>query len=275
MARGATNSLVFARRLKELRMSDFNRPGATLPGPVKQRSRLSHLSDRLARTFGLPERAEADEHEWEYADEMEYQENGVTPPPWEQVGPRFPIARNGYDRAAVDERIGDLERELAELRVTAASASEVTAEIERIGGQTSAILTVAHDQAHEMIREAREQADRCLADAASNAVLITEGAKRKLHELDVDTDAVWHERARLVDDIRGVATTLSTLADEATERFPAEQDKPTPEAPAAATGAPVQAGEAAETAHAVDRAAEAVEPTAQETAPFDPLESED
>lgn len=275
MAVGATKSAAFARPLKELRMSDFNRPGATLPGPVKQRSRFSHLSDRLARAFGFPDRAVADEQEWEYADEEEYQENGETAQPWEHVGPRFPLARNGYDRAAVDDHITDLERELDQLRTTASSATAVTAELERIGEQTSAILTVAHDQAQEMMRDAREQADRCLSDAASNAVLITEGAKRKLHELDTDTDAVWHERARLVDDVRGVATALFTLAEEATERFPAEPEKPSSQEPAGQAGVPGPISETAEPAAESGQVAEPVEPTAQETAPFDPLQSEE
>jgi cell division septum initiation protein DivIVA len=204
-------------------MSDFERPGLALADPVRQRSRFGHISDRLARTFGVQEREPAEEHDWEYAEEDQY---GVTPPSWERVESRFPTARQGYDRAAVDERIDQLERELSELRSTAAAASSITAEIERIGEQTSAILTVAHDQAQEMTREAREQADRCLADAASNAVLITEGAKRKLNQLDSDTDAVWQERARLIDDVRSVASSLMTLAEDAVERFPAQPEAP-------------------------------------------------
>jgi hypothetical protein len=287
----ATNSPVFARRLKELRMSDFNRPGATLPGPVKQRSRFSDFGDRLARTFGVHDRTVADEHDWVYDDEVEYEDNGLAPDSWERVEPRFPLAPNGYDRAAVDGRIGELERELSKLRAGVASAGEVTAEIERIGEQTSAILTVAHDQAQEMMREAREQADRCLADAASNAVLITEGAKRKLHALDTDTDAVWHERGRLVEDVRGIATALFTLAEEATERFPAEPDKPGSGEPAGLGVVPDSATEMREPGpggRAVDpvragamqpptpppageRGPEGIEPTAQETAPFDPF----
>jgi hypothetical protein len=208
-------------------MSDFDKPGLALAAPVRQRSRFGHISDRLARTFGVQEREPAEDREWEYADEEEY---GVTPPPWERVESRFPIARQGYDRAAVDARLDELEGELSQLRANAAAASSITAEIERIGEQTSAILTVAHDQAQDMTREAREQADRCLADAASNAVLITEGAKRKLHELDTDTDAVWQERARLIEDVRGVASSLLTLAEDATERFPTQPEKPDVEA---------------------------------------------
>ena len=208
-------------------MSHFDRPGATLPGPPEPRprgSRFGNLSDRLARTFGGYDRPADETQDWDPQDEYGYGDQG-DPPPWEPVGPRFPIARLGYDRSTVDEHMAELERELAELRTRAPSGGAVTAEIERIGEQTSAILTVAHDKAREMTRQAQEQADRCLADAASNAVMITEDAKRLLRKLDSDTDAVWRERARLVDDVRHVASSLMSLADDATARFPAEPEK--------------------------------------------------
>lgn len=207
-------------------MSHFDRPGATLPGPPKppRGSRFGNLSDRLARTFGGYDRPADETQDWDPQDEYGYGDEG-DPPPWEPVGPRFPLARLGYDRTTVDEHVAELERELAELQTRAPSGGSVSAEIERIGEQTSAILTVAHDKAHEMTRQAQEQADRCLADAASNAVMITEDAKRRLRQLDSDTDAVWRERARLVEDVRHVASSLMSLADDATARFPAEPEK--------------------------------------------------
>jgi cell division septum initiation protein DivIVA len=177
------------------------------------------------RTFGGYDRDHDDTHDWDPPDAFGYGDEGE-PPTWDPVGPRFPIARLGYDREAVDQHVAELERELAELQTRAPSAEVVSAEIERIGEQTSAILTVAHDRAHEMTRQAQEQADRCLADAASNAVMITEDAKRRLRQLDSDTDAVWRERARLIEDVRTVSNALATLADDAVARFPAEQERP-------------------------------------------------
>src|ERR1019366_3842950 len=119
---------------------------------------------------------------------------------------------------AVDEHVAELERELSQLRASERSDSSVAAEIERIGEQTSAILFVAHDQA-------QEQADRCVADAAANAVAISEEASRRLRQLDGETDSVWRERARLIDDVRHVSGDLATLAQEANDRFPAEPDR--------------------------------------------------
>lgn len=145
---------------------------------------------------------------------------------------RFPVAPLGYNRAAVDEHLADLEgeladlgRELAELRAHRETPMTVTEELERIGEQTASILVVAHDKANETTRLAQEQAERCIADAAANAVSITEEAKVRLRELDNETDAVWRERERLLEDVRAVSTALASLADQASDRFPAAADQ--------------------------------------------------
>jgi hypothetical protein len=146
--------------------------------------------------------------------------------------PRFPLVRYGYSQADVDRRLGELERELADREREVKELSEqvkppmsITEEIERIGEQTASILVVAHDQAHETTRRAQEQADRCIADAAANAVAITAEAKERLRELDDETDSVWRERERLLEDTRAVSERLGTLVDEALARFPADADK--------------------------------------------------
>ncbi|MBV9050309.1 MAG: DivIVA domain-containing protein, partial [Solirubrobacterales bacterium] len=139
--------------------------------------------------------------------------------------------RQGYDCEAVDEYVSDLEqelieldRELAELRTRTSSSGEVQAEIERIGEQTSKILLAAHDQAQETTRRAQAEADRCISDAASNAVAITEDANRQLRQLEADKRSIRGERTRLLEDIRNLATALSSLAEDAAGRFPIEPD---------------------------------------------------
>ncbi len=138
---------------------------------------------------------------------------------------RFPVGPFGYNRAAVDDYVAALDRELEELRSQRDLPEppiSITEEIERLGEQTASILVVAHDKAHETTRLAQEQADRCVADAASNAVAITEEAKRQLQALDMETDTVWQERSRLLDDARTVGAALIALIDEAESRFPEE-----------------------------------------------------
>ncbi len=139
---------------------------------------------------------------------------------------RFPMAPFGYNRTAVDEHLSRLEAELDQLRAKHVPMASITEELERIGEQTASILVVAHDQAHETTRIAQEQAERCVADAAANAVQITAEAKDKLRELDAETDAIWRERERLLEDVRVVSAALSNLATQASERFPAAEPTP-------------------------------------------------
>jgi DivIVA domain-containing protein len=164
-------------------------------------------------------------------------------PAWDLIAPRFPVTRRGYDRETVDEYIAELEQELTDLRAGRGSSGAVAAEIERIGEQTAAILQVAHEQAGDTLRRAHEEADRCLSAAAVNAVAMTEDAKSQLHRLDAETDVIWRERARLLEDVRRLAGSLSSLAEEALERFPPEPDRlASGESPTVAVG-PVDAGE--------------------------------
>jgi cell division septum initiation protein DivIVA len=209
-------------------MNDFDEAGVTYEEPVKRRSagsRFGDLGDRLARTFGGVDRTKEELPAWDPTVELDYSVEEDVEPPFEPVAERFPIARHGYDRAAVDRHVTELEQELFQVRQRSSSPNAVAEEIDRIGEQTAAILRLAHEKATEITRAAQTQADGCLAEAASNAVLITEEAKRQLHELDAETDTVWRERARLIEDARSVATGLFALAEDAAERFPPESDR--------------------------------------------------
>jgi cell division septum initiation protein DivIVA len=197
------------------------------------------LSDRLTRAFATSGR-EQKENWQEPSDDNDYDLRDERDPVWDQVVPRFPIIRQGYDPAAVDAHIADLEQELSELdreltevRTNMPPENQVAEEIQKLGEQTSAILLAAHDKAQETTRQAKEQADKCLSDAAANAIEMTKEANRKLHELETEKLAVWRERARLLEDVNNLSRALSQLSAEATKRFPAEP-KVTPLTAAAA-----------------------------------------
>lgn len=143
-------------------------------------------------------------------------------PVFDQVLPRFPIARQGYDCSTVDEYVADLERELGELdgelaalRTAVPSSREAAAEIERLGKQTSGILLAAHDGAQEITRVAQEQADRCLADAAANALAITSEANQQVADLQREVGSLCDERDRILTEVRKSATALKRLAGDA------------------------------------------------------------
>ena len=210
-------------------MSDFERSGMAYDEPAKRRSPgtfFADLGDRLARGFNNFDRPPADEeHDWGPYEEPDQPTAAVDAVPWDPAPNRFPTARHGYDREAVEEHLAALENEIDDLRAQRLPAHDVEAEIERVGAETSAILRVAHEQAAEITRRARAEADKCVADAAANAVAMTEDAKRNLRQLDSETDAVWAERGRLIEDVRNVATALFSLAEDAADRFPEDGDR--------------------------------------------------
>jgi hypothetical protein len=190
-------------------------------------ARLAGFRERVVRALQSLDRGPVDQPQLEAGTEQAPEEllSEVSPPSHDA---RLPIGPFGYSRGAVDERIASLEQEIATLEQELHGVRDsqppisITGEIERLGEQTASILVVAHGQAHETTRKAQEDAERCLADATLNANLLTEEAKRRLEEIDGDTDAVWRERARLLTDARDVGLALIALAEEAAERFPAE-----------------------------------------------------
>jgi hypothetical protein len=152
----------------------------------------------------------------------------------EDVLPRFPLVRRGYDCAAVDELVGELERELgavhaeaADLRGQAAPRDEVANEIKRIGEQTSVVLIAAHEQRQEMLRAARAEADQCITDATSDARAVTSEAEGRLREIEAQYQAVERERDRLLEDVRLVSVALAAVAQSAAERIPPKRQEAT------------------------------------------------
>jgi DivIVA protein len=220
-------------------MSDFERSGeragVTYDEPARRRNAgtwFADIGDRLARGFNNFDRPQLEEPEWgDSYEEVEQPTQAADSIPDIQASRRrFPTSRHGYDCDVVDEHVDGLEQEIAQLASQLSSAkrspsSAVEAELERVGAETSAILKVAHEQASEITRRAQIQADRCIADAAANAVSMTEDANRRLRQLDSETDAVWAERIRLIEDVRNVATSLFSLAEDASERFPEDADR--------------------------------------------------
>jgi hypothetical protein len=142
--------------------------------------------------------------------------------------PRFPLARHGYDRLAVDRCVEQLERELAELdrelvelRTRTDAPEQVANEIRRVGEQTSAVLVAAHQQREKMLRDAQLEADRLVGEARANAASITARAEARVRELEAQNDAARRERERLLEDFRTVASGLEAVVGAAEERIPA------------------------------------------------------
>jgi cell division septum initiation protein DivIVA len=190
-------------------MSDLDQPTSTLYElEPKRRPGGTRLGERLARTFGSFDRTRDELPDWESDGDLE-----------------FPDDNHASSQVALKRRVAELEYELERMQSEPDPDDAVAAEIHRIGEQTSSILLAANEQAAAIKREAQEQADRCLQDAATNAVKMTSEAKQRLSDLDTETDTVWRERARLLDDARIVANSLLALIEDAARRFPAEGEK--------------------------------------------------
>jgi hypothetical protein len=137
--------------------------------------------------------------------------------------PRFPVVRQGYDCGAVDEYVSELERELAEtdrelaeVRGHGAPADEVQKELRRIGEQTSAVLIAAHEQQDLILRTAQEEAERRVAEAEASARAIVAESEARVREQEAQSEAMRAERDRLMNEIRGVSAALAALVDQGT-----------------------------------------------------------
>ena len=89
-----------------------------------------------------------------------------------------------------------------------------------MGEQISGVLKGAHDTAGQMIARSRVEAEERLEVSCQEAAQIAAAGEQRRRDLDADSDRIWAERVRIVEDARGLAGQLSALAEAATERFP-------------------------------------------------------
>jgi DivIVA domain-containing protein len=133
----------------------------------------------------------------------------------------FPLAVRGYDRAAVDRYVEMVNRVIAELEISRSPEAAVKAAVSQVSEETRGILERAHETAEEITARSRARADDRIQEAEAEAVRIRGDAEKHVQQLDADTEAIWSERHRLIEDVRMVAEQLAAMADEALVRFPA------------------------------------------------------
>ncbi len=190
----------------------------------------------------------------------------------------FPVVLRGYDRLAVDAYVKKTSQLVAELQATRSPEAAVRRALERLGEQISGILQRAHDTAGQITTQSRREAEDRLELARQESVQITEAAESRVKDLDAETDRIWAERQRIVEDARTLARQLLGLAEEAVVRFPAAEppseaeDAPPSEPEDLGRQPPDDPGEPEEDATRVlppdDEGATAVRP------PYDPSQSE-
>lgn len=138
--------------------------------------------------------------------------------------PPFPLVLRGYDRRSVDEHLDATSARLAELEALQSPSLAVKEALERVADDTGGILKTAHETADGIVSRAREQAEQTVIAANEQAELTVSSAEARARQLALDTDALWQERMRLIEDAHAVAAQLTALADEAAARFPADED---------------------------------------------------
>jgi cell division septum initiation protein DivIVA len=129
--------------------------------------------------------------------------------------PDFPIVLRGYDRIAVDAYVKHTNELLTELRSTHSPDAAVRRALERVGEQIAGILQRAHDTAAEITAGSRREAEDRLIEARREAEEIVVAARARLEEIDAETDRVWAERERIVEEVRGLAHELLGLSESA------------------------------------------------------------
>jgi cell division septum initiation protein DivIVA len=138
--------------------------------------------------------------------------------------PDFPVVLRGYDRIAVDAYVKKTSQMVAELQATRSPEGAVRRALDRVGGEVSGILQRAHETAAQITAQSRSEAEERLQQAREEAEQIVAASRAEVQELDAETDRVWAERQRIVEDARDLARQLLGLADSAAERFPADEE---------------------------------------------------
>jgi len=135
--------------------------------------------------------------------------------------PPFPLVIRGYDRHAVDDYLEAASAKLAEYEALELPSLAVKEALERVADDTGGILKEVHETADGVMTRAREEADRMVREAREEADQTIASAEARVRQIGIDTDSLWQERLRLIEDAQAVAASLATLADEAAARFPA------------------------------------------------------
>jgi len=137
----------------------------------------------------------------------------------EQIAGRsFPIVMRGYDRAAVDAFVQEVQELVADLEGRQSQESVIQRALEDVGVETAGILQRAHETADEIAARSRAQAEGRIQRAEREAELLRQDADAYSEKIIVDTRLLWEERQQLIEDVRQLADDVLSTAEDALER---------------------------------------------------------
>jgi DivIVA domain-containing protein len=95
----------------------------------------------------------------------------------------FPIALRGYERAAVDRYVKDVNRLITELEMSSSPESAVRRALEEVSEETRELLQRAHQAAEDITARSRRKADDRMQEAELEAQQLREAAQQEAEEL--------------------------------------------------------------------------------------------
>jgi len=123
----------------------------------------------------------------------------------------------GQARQAAEEVTASAQREAEAMTARArAEAADIvvnaSAEADRTRDQADGHVAKARTEAEEILAKSRTDAAEQLRRSQEEVAAQREEAQAWMHELRIDTEAVWGERRELLDDLREVAVRLQKAA---------------------------------------------------------------
>jgi DivIVA domain-containing protein len=128
-------------------------------------------------------------------------------------------ARESADKlleAARDEADAEKERAKAEAAKLVVNASD---EADRTKAEADQVMAEAKAQASEIVAEAQADAEKRKQQADAEIAAAKDKADARMREVQTDTEAVWNERGRLLEETRSMAQKLQDLAAGAASRL--------------------------------------------------------
>ena len=123
----------------------------------------------------------------------------------------------GQAQQAAEEITSAAQQEAEEMTARAkAEAADIvvngSAEADRTRDQADEHVAQARTEAEEILAKSRTDAAEQLRRSQEEVAALREEAQAWMHELRIDTEAVWGERRELLDDLREVAVRLEKAA---------------------------------------------------------------
>ena len=145
---------------------------------------------------------------------------------------RFSTAIRGYDRDEVHHYMSKVNTLLAELQITAAPEYAIKAAVESVQDERRSVIAGAEQEAEEITRRSRAQADDRIEEAKREAEQLREaaaqeasgtlaGAETRIRALQAHVDEMQERRDRALEEL----VELSRILDELLERNGANGDR--------------------------------------------------